>query len=601
MTYNAYMMLCRHAAACVTNGLFGRRGIGLAMFCGLVVVAEMPAATTSNGDRVRFHWDWATQAMQSVAGANAASPQHQRTGLVHDFSHRHVIFPEAVPAKLMDKVRNDPRFWHQYLARHAHRYVPFDWGYVPDPNATGSIARDWSYSLNNGNGGTIAMPAKYSFDVNATPSCTKDFVITGVNVAGSATQANVVGLTSLYNTPTGNGLCPGTAPTLMFAYNIGPGKINSYIALSLDGTKVAFNENNGASSYFHILKWASGVGNGTSAALPATPGTLNAAVDVKLPLTGGVSTAPFVDYAADVAYVTTADSVVHKFTGVFLGTPKELTTVGTGWPASPTVTGLSTPVFDSVTRHVFFVDSSTGGIDYVDDSVVPAVVQSNKFLFAPGLTVAAPVIIDSGSQKVYAFSSNTNGAAAVAAQADTNLSLASQVIVSVGAPTANLQPLMGDFNDAYYSGTSASALLYVAGNDGSANQVPALYAIGFDSQFKMNATYSNGPIALARNVAGINASPVTAFFNTTLNKQFLFVGVSGSCSTTIAGGCIRSLDVTNNAFPTPANVNNVVFAAAGGTTMISVDNTSASAGASSVYYMTLTGKTLVKATQAGLQ
>ena len=40
---------------------------------------------------------------------------------------------------------------------------------------------------------------------------------------------------------------------------------------------------------------------------------------------------------------------------------------------------------------------------------------------------------------------------------------------------------------------------------------------------------------------------------------------------------------------------------AGGTTSISVDNTSLSAGAASVYYMTLTGKTLVKATQAGLQ
>ena len=54
-------------------------------------------------------------------------------------------------------------------------------------------------------------------------------------------------------------------------------------------------------------------------------------------------------------------------------------------------------------------------------------------------------------------------------------------------------------------------------------------------------------------------------------------------------------------FPTAANVNNVILAATGGTTSISVDNVSNSAGASSVYYMTLTGKTLVKATQAGLQ
>jgi hypothetical protein len=94
---------------------------------------------------------------------------------------------------------------------------------------------------------------------------------------------------------------------------------------------------------------------------------------------------------------------------------------------------------------------------------------------------------------------------------------------------------------------------------------------------------------------------VTAFFNTTLGKQFLFVSVTTACTTTIAGGCIRSIDVTNNAFPTTATNNNVVFAASGGTGGITADNVSGSAGASSVYYTTLSGRTLVKATQALLQ
>src|SRR5213079_1619060 len=92
---------------------------------------------------------------------------------------------------------------------------------VPDPYADVAAARDWSFSLNNGSGGTISQPAKYVFDVNAAPSCTSDFVVTGVNVAGAATQANLIGLNSLYNTPAGNGLCSGTAPKVMFAYNIG--------------------------------------------------------------------------------------------------------------------------------------------------------------------------------------------------------------------------------------------------------------------------------------------------------------------------------------------------------------------------------------------
>jgi hypothetical protein len=470
------------------------------------------------------------------------------------------------------------------------------------PWLTQQVARDWSFSLNNGNGGTIGFPAKYVFDVNAVPSCTNDFVVTGVNIAGSATQANVIAFNSLYNTPAGNGLCAGTAPKVLFSYNVGPGVLNSYIALSLDGTKIAFNENNGANSYFHVLKWATGAGNGTSAGAPAVPGSGNTAADVKLPLPGGTSTAPYVDYETDTAYITTSDNVIHKFTGVFTGTPAEVNGGGSGWPAaSGTGGGISTPVLDPVTRHVFFTDSGNGGIDYVDDSVVPAVVYNNKFYFAPGLSVAAPVVIDVGNQKVFGFSSNSGGTNAVVGQADTNLSAASQVTVSVGSPSSNLAPLMGDMNDDYYNGVSASARLYVVGNNSTTNKVPALYAIGFNASFKMNAAYSNGPLALATNTAGIGSSPVTAFFNTTLNKQFLFVGITNRCSASITGGCIRSIDVTGGAFPTAATINNVILAATGGTSGITVDNVSASAGASSVYYTTLTGKTIVKATQAGLQ
>jgi hypothetical protein len=131
--------------------------------------------------------------------------------------------------------------------------------------------------------------------------------------------------------------------------------------------------------------------------------------------------------------------------------------------------------------------------------------------------------------------------------------------------------------------------------------VPALYAIGFGAGFKMNAVPTNGPVLVATNVAGLDASPVTAFFNSSLNKQFIFFGVSNSCSAIVTTGCIRSVDVTGNAFPTAVTVNNVILAAAGGTGGITVDNVSLSAGASSVYYTTLTGKTLVKATQALLQ
>jgi hypothetical protein len=53
-------------------------------------------------------------------------------------------------------------------------------------------------------------PAKYSFDIDAAPNCASDYVVFGLNVAGSAGQANLLGLNQLYR-GTG-GLCEtGTA------------------------------------------------------------------------------------------------------------------------------------------------------------------------------------------------------------------------------------------------------------------------------------------------------------------------------------------------------------------------------------------------------
>jgi hypothetical protein len=282
---------------------------------------------------------------------------------------------------------------------------------------------------------------------------------------------------------------------------------------------------------------------------------------------------------------------------VFLGTPTEVTTGG--WPVTPGVTGLSTPVLDSVSRHLFFMDTSTGGIDYVDDSIVPAVAVTNQFLFAPGSPLSQPLVVDSGNQKVYAFSAS-NGTNAVVAQADTSLSAGSRVVVPVGLSATNRAPLSGDFNEDYYNGLSSTARMYVVGNNSTTNRVPSLFALNFDPNYRLNAV-ANGPLALATNTAAINSSPVTAFYNSTLGRQFLFVSVSNRCSATITGGCIRTLDVTGGAFPTAANVNNVVFAASGGTGGINIDNVSGASGAASVYYTTMTGATIVKATQAGLQ
>jgi hypothetical protein len=213
------------------------------------------------------------------------------------------------------------------------------------------------------------------------------------------------------------------------------------------------------------------------------------------------------------------------------------------------------------------------------------------------------VVVDSSRQKVYAFAGNNGGVNAVAAQGDTNLTAGSKVVVNVGSPSTNTV-LEGDFNNAYYSGGAfGTAFLYVAGNDKSGNDRAALYNVGFDSTFKLNATTANGPLLLqSGNTNNVIASPITEFYNSRLARDFIFVSVSDACTNGAGGlpiaGCIRSLDITGGF---PANANAVVLAATGGTGTITVDNNNVAAEASSVYYTTQSGNTIVKATQSALQ
>ena len=82
----------------------------------------------------------------------------------------------------------------------------------------GAVQRDWSVPLGNARVQTGMYPAKYSFDIDAPPSCPNDFVVFGLNVAGvTGGQANIVALNDLY-AGTG-GLCV-TGPSVMFSYNV---------------------------------------------------------------------------------------------------------------------------------------------------------------------------------------------------------------------------------------------------------------------------------------------------------------------------------------------------------------------------------------------
>jgi len=458
-------------------------------------------------------------------------------------------------------------------------------------------------------GGGQTYPSKFVFDVTAPPSCTADFVVLGIPANTTlGGQANIVGYNYLYSASTGTPFCGTATPNVMFAYASGSGQVPNFVTISQSGTQLAYVENlQTGSSYFHVLTIGTSGDNGTDPTMAVVPGNGNNAVDYSVLLSpdGGMTNqgstnAPFVVYtggdANDFAYVTTYSTAaggsgyLYKITNVFnpMGAAPTI-----AW-SLPIDTMPSTPLFDDVSGQVFFTDSS-GRIDYVyDNGVTPPAEVVYGPVFAPGATSENALTLDYTNQLLYACF-NSNGTNAIVVQATRDLS--SSVTVPVGAAaTVYTGPYGVAFNNAFYTG-SGTPLLYVAGT--SAAAVPTLYGVGFN----MDGTLNPSDVTTAALATGpIDVSPVTEFYNATQGVDYLFVGVTDDCVATMLGGmngCVLSLDITNG-FPTITNTT-TALPATGGTTGIVVDNDSAANQASSIYFATKTGNSLVKATQSGLQ
>jgi hypothetical protein len=460
------------------------------------------------------------------------------------------------------------------------------------------------FTLTPAPGAGQTFPAKFVFDVNQAPSCTSDYVVIGVpSTPAAGGQANIVGVNNLYAGDAG-ALCP-SGPTVMFAYASGTGSVPASVAMSQNGKRLTYIENLiTGSSYFHILTIGTSGTNGTSASAAVVPGISggNNAVDQSVLLSpdGGTTNqsstnAPWIVYtsdeATDVAYVTTYSTAgtgsgyLYKIGNVFNGSAPTIV-----WSVAINAMP-STPVYDIPSNTIFFTDSN-GRIDYVVDSGTPTVVYGS--VLASGATSQTPVTIDSTNEMVYA-TFNSNGTNALVVQAPT--SMASSISVAVGAASPIYAfPYEPDFNNAWYTG-SGTPEMYVAGT--GTGSLPTLYSVGFTGGV-LNSTADATTAPLATGTA--DASPVTEFYNSTTGTDYIFVGVTDNCVATVdagTGGCVMSLDITGG-FPT-VNANTTALHATGGTTGIIVDNNSSATEASSIYYGTKTGATLVKATQSALQ
>jgi hypothetical protein len=496
-----------------------------------------------------------------VLTGQASKPVKHGIPLPTDWSHSHLIFSRPGSAEQLARVSQDPRYWQQLYRREQQLTLPGGGNTVLDAFApvafTGKVKRlkrDWSVDL--GTGGTAGaenFPAKFSFD-STVASCSTDYVIYSTGLAGSGAQANIVAFNNLYSG------CGGTVPSVYWAYNTS-GTVLTSPTFSLDGTQVAFVQTNGAGKGELVLvKWkasatdaigAPSVPNSVSTGSYSTCPTLPCMTTISLRDGTNVATADttssvYYDYTNDIAWVGGALGWLHKITGVFKGTPAEVTTGGFPVQVDTGALWISSPVFDRLSGKVFVGDS--GGFLYAVDATSAAVTQSGQLDFGTGVVLGP--IVDSGNNFVYVFASSDGsqncGGSTVACTTVYQLS------TSFGAGTSGTPVIVGDsvvfggtpnplyiggFDSSYYSSTNATGNLYVCGNTGA---VPTLYQIPITAGVPGTATSIT---TLATPASTASCSPVTDVPNPNTTggaSERLFVSVQdkGRASACSSGGCI---------------------------------------------------------------
>lgn len=530
----------------------------------------------------------------AFSSAQDSPPQH----LVQDWSSRHVVFTGLTPETIGDAVAADPRAWHSWL-NHARYNLQSAVESNSERNSDSdrrrhhrkSLRRDWQMNLGGSSVGPRTFPAKFSFNINATPDCTNDYVVFGTDNPVSSGHLggspSVVAFNNLYTGPGPTGICPtptapASQPSVLFSYNTatdssGQSFANLSPVLSLDGTKIAFVENNSGSggnyTAFHVLAWKAGEGTLSSSALPGNCAAGSSCLTTLVLSTSSSDSrsSPYVDYAHDTAYVDDG-ALLHKIAPVFGGTPED--TVGGGWPV--TLASAGSPVYDSVSGRIFVVASVSGS-----NSLVVINAATGATISSTALTAFTPsdVIVDSTNQTVFVFFTALPGFALTVDQFDTSGTLLSQLVA--GHVSGNVSIFTGTFDNNYFSNPSTGRLYFA----GAINGVGSLYGVSFTGKV-MNTTFS-GPLALSTNASTSVPTPLTSIYNPTLSgsPDNLFVGLDSNCTSGSNAGCMENLNISSG-FPSGV-LNKLTIPAATGSLDVSgiiIDNVSALAQASSIYF-----------------
>ena len=550
--------------------------------------------------------------MLLLTGTGADSKQKaapHRMGQVVDWSTRHVLYPQGASHRALVLSQRDPRAYWNYLrivqaanvartqmdeaeptqdtdtagrrsidgveSNTAHHAADMPTGRIlgRQPKKSQGNQADWSVPLGLVGMAQDMFPAKFSFDVNAAPDCTNDYVVFTINTVPNANQANIAAFNNLYSgSAGGTGICGAGTATPYWAYQVSNVALPTSPIISLDGTKVAFVD--GASpAVFHVLTWTA---NDGTVAAPSTPTHI---VDVMLTTaTTDTRSSPFMDYMNDVAYVGTDNGKLFKITGVFRGTPA---LAGSPWPrrvgfSAPNLTG---PVIDFSTGEIFLgsTDGNLYGFTKGGAQFFPITIGSGG---ANGGLVDAPMV-DAVNGYLYVTTGEDftlpHATLTQIETADFNVLQATPIGDPGVAPIHS-----GTFNDAYFSaatnmtGTTSEWFFYACGV-ASGGTTPVLYRVGFDGTRIMNATADATNVSLSAN-AGEQCSPITELNN---GVDRIFLGL-------LTATQVEFFDISTTTTPTLGGTGAVSpVPEAGGTSGIIVDNVSPANQASSIYFSTL--------------
>jgi hypothetical protein len=537
----------------------------------------------------------------SMYAQEAGAPRH--TGVPQDWSEGHIVFSRdtlALHPSLMDR---EPRVLHQVMQRWQPPNLGVFHGAQPLPTAAGNSGshRDWSVSP-GGRLSPFRYAAKFSFDPNAPPDCTNDYVVFGLATSGvTGGRANLVAYNNLYSdTVSGGGLCdppigPGSGPNVLFAYNITTtattGRIVTSPILSLDGKKIGFVESipgTPPTAVFHVLTWTAGQGTIASAAAP----TSMRSVPFSLAAYDSASS-PWIDYSADIVYVGSDNGLVYKITGVFHGTPM---LSGSPWPVQAGILHLTSPVLDSV-RGALMVGSANGNLYRIDTATG---VLSGALLVGAGASsgIVAPPIVDVTNGTTFVVSAN-DGTSAVLVEANTDpLFLMSKGQIGKGAasPGGTALNIHSPAVSNLYFNTPASGVIRVCGT-GPLDATPYQYAFEFTgiTMHTSPSLHQQIPTNPANSTAA-RCAGFTEFFNPNVGggTDYFFFGLTKDCTAPGGdGGCVAE-------FTDAAPLTILTMPVIGGPSGIIVDNYSTDTQASSIYF-TAEGINTAYKTRDGLQ